>query len=405
MVSLKISRQAAGLLVAGLVSVCSAGVVTQDWPQFRGVNQDGIASDATWNPHLLSPSPKVLWKASVGEGYSSVSVVGDRVFTAGNRNGKDTIYALSLKTGATVWEYSYSCAGGSYPGPRATPATDGVLVYAFSREGLVICLDAATGALKWEKNLAGEFKAESPRWGFSASPVIYKDKLLLNAGSYGVVLDRATGAKVWASPAGTCGYASPVVFSVGQADALAIFGEKALITVDLATGRKLGDFAWETAYDINAADPIVHNGQIFMSSGYGKGCALLDVRGGAPKSVWVNSELRCQFSSSVLLNGHLYGFDGNAGNGVLKCLDLATGSQKWEERIGFGSLMAASDNLVAINERGDLFVIKANPARYELVVSAKQVLEKTCWTQPVLCRGVLICRNDKGKMVALDVSK
>jgi len=376
-----------------------------DWPQFRGVDQDGISKETQWNPQALASGPKILWKADLGNGYAVVSVKDDSVFTVGNRDNKDTVYALSLKTGDVIWQHSYACSGGGYPGPRATPATDGSVVYSLSREGLLLCLDAKTGAVKWEKQLVKEFGAGNTKWGFSGSPVIRGDKLLVNAGEYGLVLDRNTGAKIWASPAGTGGYASPVVFNNGKADCLAVFGEKALFVVELASGKKLGAFPWETSYNVNAADPIVNEGQIFISSGYDKGCALVDARGETLRQVWVNKSMRNQFSSSVLINGYLYGFDGNAGGGSLKCLEFATGQEKWSEKIGFGALTAVRDHLVAINERGDLFVIKASPAGYELVSSAKQVLGKTCWTSPVMCRGIVIWRNEKGNMVAVDLRK
>ena len=178
-----------------------------------------------------------------------------------------------------------------------------------------------------------------------------------------------------------------------------------MVVVDFATGKKLGECPWETSYDVNAADPIVKDGQIFISSGYGKGAALIDARGDSLQQVWVNKSMKNHFSSCVLLNGYLYGFDGNAGNGSLKCLEFATGNEKWSEKIGFGALMAVGDHLVALNEQGDLFIIKASPAGYDLVSSSKKVLGKTCWTSPVMCRGIIFCRNEKGHLVALDVSK
>ena len=394
-----------GVMSVWMISGSAGAVDSADWPQFRGVDQDGISKDTHWNPLALAPGPKVLWEKDVGAGYAAVSVCGDRVFTAGNENNQDTIYALSIKTGEVMWKHSYACPGGGYPGPRATPATDGAVVYTLSREGVLLCLDAKIGALKWEKHLSQEFGAANLKWGFSGSPVIRGDKLLINAGEYGIVLNRNTGAKVWASPAGTGGYAAPVFFNNGKANYLAVFSSKSMVVVDFATGKKLGECPWETSYDVNAADPIVKDGQIFISSGYGKGAALIDARGDSLQQVWVNKSMKNHFSSCVLLNGYLYGFDGNAGNGSLKCLEFATGNEKWSEKIGFGALMAVGDHLVALNEQGDLFIIKASPAGYDLVSSSKKVLGKTCWTSPVMCRGIIFCRNEKGHLVALDVSK
>jgi outer membrane protein assembly factor BamB len=391
----------AGTMVAGALRAAGS----PDWPQFRGGDQDGISNETGWSTNALATGAKVLWKAEVGSGYSSFAVKGDRVFTSGNRDNKDTIYALSIKTGAILWQYSYACAGGGYPGPRATPATDGVLVYAFSREGQIFCLDALTGALKWEKNLMKECGAQNLKWGFSSSPVIKGDRLLVNAGKHGVALNRFTGAVIWSSPAGTGGYATPVVFNSGTGDRLALFGAKALYLVDLASGKNLGEFAWETSYDVNAADPVVHEGKIFISSGYEKGCALLDARGGEFRQLWASKKVRNHIGTCVLIQGYLYGFDGNAGSGSLKCVEFSSGEVKWEAKIGFGALTAAGGYLIVINESGTVFVIKASPTGYDLVSSAPQVLGKTCWISPVLCQGVLFCRNDKGNVVALDFSQ
>jgi len=401
MVHIGMTVVAAGWIAA----VPSLALDAVDWPQFRGPDRDGISKDTRWNPGALNKGATILWTAKVGNGYSAVSVLGDRVFTAGNEGNKDTIFALSSKDGKVLWKYSYPCQGGSYPGPRATPATDGKVVYFMSREGLVLCLDAGTGEVKWKKSVMTEFGAENLGWGLSGSPVIEGDKLLLNAGEYGIVLNRNTGVKIWASPAGTGGYAAPVVFNNGKTRCLAVFSQKELAVVELATGRKLGAFPWETSYDVNASDPVAHDGRIFIASGYGKGCAVIDAREAPLKQVWVNKAMRSQFSSCVLIDGFLYGIDGNYGNGTLKCLEFATGQVKWEEQLGFGALTAVGGNLVMINEDGDVFVVKASPNGYALVSSAKKVLKKTCWTSPVVCRGILYCRNEKGHLVAVDVRK
>ncbi len=399
-----------------LLSFCLAGSVVnfgpvaqavdlKDWTQFRGANQDGISKESQWNPQAIVNGGKKVWKTNVGAGYASVAVSGDKVFTMGNKNGQDIVYALSIKDGSPLWQYAYSCGAGGYPGPRATPATDGKFVYTLSREGHLFCLTADTGKVQWQRNLITEFKAGNLGWGLSGSPVIKGNLLLINACQYGIVLNRMTGEKIWASPAGVGGYAAPVLYKSGNTECMAVFGEKALFGVELNTGKKLWASDWATSYNVNAADPIPLDGRIFISSGYDKGATVIDVRGAEPHAVWTSKIMRNHFSSCVLINGYLYGIDGNTGNGSLKCVDFATGVEKWSHNLGFGSLMAAGDQLIFLNEKGELFVVKASPAAFELVASAGKVLEKTCWTSPVLCRGLIFCRNDKGDLVALDVSR
>lgn len=402
-------RMVAGVavLVSGLIAVANAsGGEVFDWPQFRGPNRDGISKETQWDPQALRRGAKVLWSAQVGAGYSSVSIKGDRLFTMGHGGNQDTVYALSLKDGSVLWKHSYGCEAGSFPGPRATPATDGKWVYSFSRTGQLLCLDALTGEVKWQKDVVKEFGAQELKWGFSGSPVILGDTLLMNVGEYGAVMDRFTGTTVWASPAGTGGYATPVEVVAGGRDFLAIFSAKALYGVDAKTGKMLWSHPWKTCYDINAADPVVSGGRLFVSSGYNTAGALLDLSGAAPAVVWINKNMKNQFSSCVLVKGYLYGFDGNNGSSSsLKCVDFNTGEEKWSAKIGFGALSAAGDSLIALNEEGDLFVIKASPGKYEAVSEARKVLGKTCWTAPVLCRGILYCRNSGGTLVAVDLRK
>ena len=157
---------------------------------------------------------------------------------------------------------------------------------------------------------------------------------------------------------------------------------------------------------MNIPDPIVFDGKVFISTGYGKGCALIDISSPEAILVWENKNMRTQCSSSLLLDGYVYGIDGNRGpNNELRCLELASGKVMWSKPLAWGGLMAAGGNLIVINDCGDIFVAKANPKAYEEIASAKGLLQKECWTAPVLCRGVIYCRNNIGDLIAVDVSK
>ena len=375
-----------------------------DWPQFRGPNHDGISRETTWNPKALSGEPKIAWKANVGQGWSSVSVCGDKLFTTGNVEDNDIVYALSVKDGKEVWRYSYACQAGNHAGPRSTPTTDGKVVYTLSRAGHLFCLSAADGKVIWQKSVLSELGAVNTMYGLAGSPVIYGDMLLLNVGETGVALDRMSGSTIWASR-GKGGYSTPVVFKNGDKDCVALFSSKGLRLVEPETGKRLASSDWETHHDCNAADPIHLNGKIFISSGYDTGCALIDVSGDQPQTVWQHKDMRNHFSSCVLVNGSLYGIDGNAGKGSLKCIDFDSGKERWCKDLGFGGLMAVAEELIMLNESGDLFIVKASPAGFVEVASAKGILGKTCWTAPVLCRGIIYCRNNKGDIVAVDVRK
>lgn len=387
-----------------LLALFSVTVGAGDWASWRGPNHDGISSEKGWNPEGLAGGAKVVWQAQVGNGYSAVAVTDGKVFTLGNDGEKDTVFCMDAGTGQVAWTYAYACSrGGGYKGPRATPVLDGPAVFTYSQDGQLHCLKAADGSLMWKKNLSGDLGANPPKWNHAGSPLVLGQMLILNAGSRGVALKKQTGEVIWGGDPGTCGYASPVPFKMRGKQAVAIFGQKELMAIDAVSGKVLWQFPWQTRYDVNAADPVIIGDSMFISSGYGRGCALLDFSGGKPRKVWENKNMSNHFSSSVALDGHIYGIDGNAGRGNLKCLEAAGGDQVWSHNTGFGSLICADGKLIILNDSGKLMIVEASPRGYKQLSSAQTPLSKTCWTMPILCDGLLYCRNDKGHLVCVDL--
>ena len=395
----------AAVAFAWLHAEAWAQTAADDWPCWRGPDHDGIATESGWNANALSAGPAIKWKKEVGAGFSSVAVKGANVYTMGNRGGQDTVVCLDAATGDERWHHTYPCKEGDYAGPRATPTVDGDCVYTMSRAGQVFCLDAGSGQVRWKRELAGEMNVGIPTWGLAGSALVYKNAVFLNAGEKGVALDKTSGKTLWSNAPGKGGYATPVLFAFRGKPALALFGEKHVFGVDAATGKELWEHPWETQYDVNAADPVVSGTKVFISSGYGRGCAMLDVAGPKPRTVWEHKNMKNHFSSCVLFKGHLYGIDGNAGKGALRCLDPATGKETWSQELGFGSLIVVDGKLVVLNENGMLFIASADPASYK-ELSKGQVLEKkVCWTPPAFCHGKIYCRNSPGELVCVDVSK
>lgn len=393
-------------VVLGAVGICRAQADDPtDWPRFRGADGVGISAETDWNPAAVNDKAKVLWSVNVGEGYSSVAVVGDRVYTMGNEKDKDFVGCLDIDSGKVVWRYPYPCKSGEYPGPRVTPTVDGDRVYTLSREGHLFCLDAANGTVKWQRHLVSELKAQNIGWGFSGSPIVDGEMLIVNAGKHGMAFDKKSGKTVWESPRGKCGYATPVVFQIGERRCVAIFGQEALYAVDITNGRKIWSYPWETDHDINAADPIVSGSRVFISSGYGHGCALVDFSSGKPRLVWQNKAMKNHFSSCILINGYIYGIDGSAGKGDLKCLEGRSGETRWSHKTGFGGLVAAGGKLVVLNERGKLFVVEATPEGYRQISAGTAMNPRAakCWTAPVLAKGRIFCRSSNGQLVCVDV--
>jgi outer membrane protein assembly factor BamB len=277
------------------------------------------------------------------------------------------------------------------------------VLYTLSREGHLLALDAASGKPIWGKHLPKDFGAKPEQWGFACSPLVLGDRLILDAGPT-LALNKQTGALVWKSGEDKAGYSSPTVFEVAGKTLLAVFPEFGPILRQAADGKELARLGWKTEYGVNVATPIVQGNRVFFSSGYGKGCVLLEFGGSGFKEIYQNKNMRNHANSCILWEGHLYGFDGQVGGGgKLVCLDFQTGERKWEQGgLGTGALMLADGKLIVISERGDLVVAEASPAAYRELARTK-VLEQTCWTMPVLANGRIYCRNHEGKVVCVDV--
>lgn len=374
-----------------------------DWYRWRGPNADGISKETGWSTQWPAEGPKQLWKAKVGVGFASFAVSQGRVFITGNTKDTDNIFCFDANSGAEVWKYSYAAKlDPKYyeGGTSATPTVDGDRVYTFSKRGVVHCLDAAKGTVVWTKNLAEEVKAKMPTWGFAGSVFIEGDLAILNVGTAGAALDKKTGKVVWSSGEAESGYSTPVPFDAGGERAVLLAIKQSVVALRVKDGKELWSYPWKTEYDVNAADPVVAGTKVFVSSGYNHGGALLDVSSGQPKLVWENKNMRNQFNSSVLWQGHLYGVDENQ----LRCLVFDTGEVKWTEKsVGKGSLMLADGKLIVLSDKGELLLAEAAPAGFKPLARA-QVLGGKCWTTPVLANGKIYCRNAAGDVVCVNVS-
>ena len=390
---------------ASLAWLLAGGVLlhASDWSRWRGPDGTGISAEKGWKPQALT-SAKIKWKASLGKGHSCMAVAGMHLFTMGNPGGKDIVYCLDAETGKEVWNYAYPCDQGNFEGPRATPVVDGESVYTLSRQGHAFCFEAATGKIRWQKNLIKDFSVANITWGFAGSPLIVDKAVVYNARASGLALDKMTGEKIWEGGGGQCGYAAPVRFSLKGKDSLAFFSCKEVVVVDAQTGAKGISHPWETQYDVNAADPVFFDGKLFITSGYEHGCALLDLSGKNVKQLWENQNLRGHFASPIYLDGHIYGVDGQTGQGQLRCLEAKSGKVKWTHKGGFENLIIVSGMILAIDKEGVLVIGEANPNAFKETAKAPVLNAKAKnWTAPVLANGFIYCRNSDGDLVCLDM--
>ena len=390
------------------ILAASSAIPAADWPHWRGPQFNGISAESTWNANWPAGGPKVLWTAEVGLGFSSFVVADGRVFTTGHADGKDTVFCFDAATGKPVWKHSYPAdLGDKYyeGGTSATPTVDGVQVYQLSRWGDAFCFDAATGKIVWQTNVQKDTGANIPDWGYAGSPLVHENLIILNVGRAGCALDKATGKVVWKSDEDNAGYSSPLLRKRANGAEIILGSGRSYLAVKPQDGTVLWEHRWNTSYGVNASDPIVSGDHVLISTGYNKGAALLKIEGSTPSQIWQNRSFRNQFSSSVLLAGHVYGVDHDENKAAsLKCVDFKTGQERWtDESVGFGSLMAAADKLIVLTAKGELITAKASPEKFD-VISRARVLDGKCWSQPVLANGRIYVRNAPGKVVCLDVS-
>lgn len=398
------SRFFSSCLTAALFAATSFSANALDWFRWRGPDLNGISKEKNWTAEWPADGPKKLWKASVGMGFSSFAVSNGRVYTIGNANDTDTVFCFDASTGKEIWKHSYPApldAKYYEGGTSSTPTVDGDRVFTLSKRGDAFCLDAATGKIIWSKNLEQELGAKIPTWGFAGSPLVEGDLLIMNVGSAGTALDKKSGKVVWSNGKDTAGYSTPVPLGSGKDRAVLLCIKQDVAAIRVSDGKELWRHPWKSAYDVNAADPILAGDKIFVSSGYNHGAMLLKVADNKPELVWENKNMKNHMNSSVVWNGHVYGPD----EGELACLNLETGQKKWSEKsFGKGSLMMADGKIIGLSEKGELMVIEPTPEKFK-VISRAQVIGGKCWTTPVLSNGKIYCRTSKGDVVCVDVSE
>jgi outer membrane protein assembly factor BamB len=399
----RLSLVGIGALAATLLaSACGA-----DWPQWRGPQQDGISRETGLLPKWPENGPAELWRIPLGAGFSAVSVVGDRAYTLFGTEEGEFVVALDAASGKTVWKTRfadlYKKSDGD--GPRATPLVEAGRIYALSGKGMLACLDVE-GKQLWSVNLLEKFGGEPPEYGFSASPYLVDDRLVVVVGAGKgkslAAFDKTTGNVLWTSLDDKPGYSTPARVEVDGVPQLIVLMGEALVSVAPSDGHEYWRYEWKTTQDANVATPIFQNNRLYISTGYGTGCGLFELSapGGKPaaKLLWANKNMKNAFSTCVLVDGYVYGFNDR----FLTCMDFQTGEAKWKQR-GFnrGTLLAADGKLIIYGERATLALAEITPAEYK-EISKAQVLDDKTWTIPTLAGGRLFVRNEK-EMVCLKV--
>ena len=389
-----------------------------DWPQWRGPDRSGVSTDTGLLQSWPDGGPKLLWEGgAVGEGFSSLAISGERIFTMGDKDGQSHIFALKRQGGSLLWSLKVGKAGGNYSGTRCTPTVDGNLVYALGQFGDLVCVDAVSGRERWRKNLASDFGGDSGGWNYSESVLIDGNRLICSPGgkdATAVALDKQTGAVVWktALPGGGQSHYSSWVVSnaAGVKQYVRLFGG-GTFGISAADGKFLWHYDKLGKNTANIPTPIPFGDHVFTAAGYGKGGALLKLsRSGAgvkATEVYFNSELKNKHGGIVKVGDYIYGDMDDRGRPW--CAKVMTGEVVWR-RDGGGQgggstcVTYADGRLYYRYQDGVMALVNSSPDSGFQQISSFKIPDgmKKSWSHPVVNGGRLYLRG-KNKILCYDV--
>jgi outer membrane protein assembly factor BamB len=391
-----------GAVASGSVASAAsnpAAALAAEWPGFRGPSRDGIVRGVQIETNWDQAPPVKLWQRPIGPGWSSFAVRGDRCYTQEQRGNDEIVDCYKVSTGEPVWRHRdpvrfWESNGGA--GPRATPTIAGARIYTFGATGILNALDAASGSVVWSRNVASDSDTKVPMWGFSSSPLVEGDVVIVAAAGKLVGYDIATGKLRWLGPAHGGGYSSPHRAVIDGVTQILLLSAAGATSVAPSNGAVLWEHAWDGMTIVQPA--LISGGDVLISTtastgGLGTRRLAVTHQGGGwnVQERWTSNGLKPYFNDLVVHKGHAFGFDGS----ILSCIDLEDGQRKWKGgRYGNGQLvlLADQDLLLVISEEGELAVVGATPDGFKELARFKAIEGKT-WNHPVLVGDELLVRN------------
>ena len=368
-----------------------------EWPGFRGPRRDGVARGVRITSDWSASPPVQLWRHPVGPGWSSFAVDGDVFYTQEQRGENEVVACYKMSTGQPVWSHRDNARffeSNAGAGPRGTPTLSNGRVYTVGATGILNVLDAKTGAVVWSRNVGTDTNTQVPFWGFSSSPLVLGDTVIVAASGQLIAYDAANGKQRWVGPKAGGSYSSPHFMNIAGVPQILLMGGSRAISVAPADGKQLWQHEWPVNTIVQPA--LTPDGDVLITSqeqgvrrlalDYGSGGWTVSER-------WTSNGLKPYFNDYVLHKGYAFGFDGR----ILSCIDLKDGQRKWKGgRYGNGQLvlLPEQDLLLVLSEEGELALVQATADQFTEVAKLPAIQGKT-WNHPVLVGDILLVRNSE----------
>ena len=350
--------------------------------------------------------PVELWRRPIGPGWSSFAARGNLVYTQEQRGDDEVVACYNATSGAQVWthrdvaRFFESNAGA---GPRGTPTLGDGRVYTFGATGILNALDAGTGEVAWSRNAAADTGVTLPDWGFTSSPLVVEDVVIVAVAGQLVAYDLATGEPRWIGPAGGVSYSSPHLVTIAGVPQVLLMGSAGVTSVAPIDGRQHWQYPWRGFPIVQPA--VTADGDVLITASGESGTRRIAVAHGpggwSVEERWTSAALKPYFNDFVVHEGHAFGFDGR----ILVSVDLEDGQRKWKGgRYGNGQLVLLPDQdlLLVLSEDGELALVRAIPDQFTELARFPAIEGKT-WNHPVLAGDVLLARNGQ-EMAAFRLS-
>lgn len=390
--------------------VLSSNSATNDWPRWRGANFDGVAMQ---NGIFAENSAlEIVWKKKLGSGYSAISIANGHAITMFSDGEDDYVISLDANSGDEQWRYridtTYPGRDGANPGPVSTPTIDEDRVFAIGPKGQLVALNLKTGKPLWSTHLIDEHHSVRPHWGFTTSPLVFGDLLIVETGGTQnnaiTAFNKKTGKVVWSAGEDNIEYQSPLIANIAGRTQLLWAGEKSLYGFEPNTGKELWRYAHGgDGFYQRIVNPVLAGENKMLLTNGGAQAKMIRVAssdtGFAVTEIWKSVVLKRNYNIPVYHEGYIYGFSGD----FLTCVNARSGELAWKSRPpGNGFTILVDGHLVIMAKRGSLHVAKASPEGY-VEIASQNLFDKLVWSPPSFANGKFYVRDSFDEIACVGV--